>query len=188
MQMLQHQVTVHATADADVMKRFREQAFTSVVDAGKRKPMFTPEWLLPPPEHVARWNESFYSDRLAALALHGKAIPAEARGIASDLQVGDDFIAFANAMALGRRGLVMQMVADLKGHGQEFAQEWVDNNWGSVIDASSTVVYQCRPRDLVFAFNAYGCRPPDDFIVACRGFFHVAATWLMDESTQAAAS
>lgn len=176
--MLQHQVAIRVKADPDVMRHFREKAFTSQQDCGTRKPTFTPEWLLPPPAHVARWNESFYSDRLAAKALFGKAIPNEARGIATDLQVGDDFVAFANEMGPGRRGLVMQMVSDLQRHGPDFAQRWIDNNWGSVIDASSTVVYQCRLRDLLFSFTAHGCRPPDDFIVACRGYFHVAADWV----------
>lgn len=169
--MLHHHTTVNVSGEPSLLQRFRDTAFTTMSDSGKRRPMFTPEWILPMPEHVARWNDSYLSDRLAAQAMFLKAIPPEGARVAADLGVADDYLAFANQMGAGRQGLIRQMIADTVKHGNHFAQRWIDNNWGSVIDHSSTVVYQCRPRELVFAFDSYGCRPAEDFLTACRGHF-----------------
>lgn len=164
---------VDVQGDASLLKQLRSVVFESVIDGGKRRPLFDPRVLIGPPAHVARWLDSYYDDRLAAMALH--------TGLAPEGFSNPGEFARSRCSDLGR---VRAMVNDLRDHGPDFCQQWLDMHWGGHIDPSSTTIEVCRAMHLVFSFQSFGRYPPEMLMMALKSTYPTLAIQWHDQSSE----
>lgn len=187
--MLQHTLSVVVSGSPQVLTQFRNAYFDSIVDDGVVKPMLNPRAFMRPPEHVVRWMDSTYSERLAGHALYLGEVPPAFFGLVPDLPQPPTLGDFVRRMVGPDDETARLIAADLKAKGLEFFDHWIATGWGSNVDPSSTVIHACKSNQLVFEVKAYGPYSPTILLDCARAQFptlHIAHAMEPAEQAQAA--